>query len=120
MTPLPGRHSEPVIRCGPPFTFLPDSGTSLPLKEPPICRTSAAGLTLSLEIDHSVGPPRTRIARDFLSAPGWLSGDPRPGRDPVLGSPRERKPLHLYLLGVEEEAGGVGGISREPLASFCS
>eukprot|EP00064_Thunnus_orientalis_P020165 superscaffoldBa00005406_g20297 len=89
------------------------------LKEPPICRTSAAGPYLVIR-DRPLGRPATDRAHTRLSLgpPGFISGDPRQGRDPVLVTLREKKPHHRYLWGADQ--GGGVEVSGEPLASLCS
>lgn len=70
------------------------------LKEPPICRTSAAGLNLLIR-DTLLGRPATDTARSHLSlGPASLSGDPWQGQDPMLRTPREKvKPIIFTCVG---------------------
>lgn len=70
-TPLPG----PLWSRA---ALLSPSGVPPSLNQPPICWTSAAGPTLSLGADHSVGPLKTRIRPDFPWAPPASQGTENP------------------------------------------
>lgn len=88
---------EPEIQSGPPFTFLPQSG-------PPICRTSAAGSTVSLEPERRWARPQTPPDRQL------------PSPQPVLRGPElhQRPESSPWLPEEAEEAEPPLRVSRPP------
>ncbi|KAK2913125.1 hypothetical protein Q8A73_007238 [Channa argus] len=104
--------SDNSTACDPerPTFHIPASLRSFPtLKELPICRTSATTLTLSLDIDHLIGPPRTPLAPNFPSVSAQSQGTQgRAGT--LLWEPpgRQNPPIITYGGGTKRKK-GLGG-----------
>lgn len=112
MTPFPGRHWAfgSSSACDPeqPSFHIPARLLGLPaLKEPPICWTSAAGLTLWLERDHRPARHGHNSLTTFPQ-PWFTLRGPEAGPGPHFGKPQgDETPSSLPRgwIRLEEEAG---------------